>query len=298
MQKLDEGETQRPVSPITAAPSLAVQFFLIPLTVVAVVVAIYGGFRMMVAEERSPEEYLNEVRAGGRDRRWPAAYELSRLMDDPDVEARFPDLAPALLRTFVDSEEDDPRVRRYLALAIGRLQSPPVGTVAQLTEALDDPDSETLISVVWALASLGDEAVVPSVVSMYQSTDSGVRKMAVYALGVLPDDGAHTTLRAALDDPVADVQWNAAVALARHGDARGIRVLRRMLDRVHVTGLVTASETLNDPVSEVMISGLRAVAALADVVTAEDLHPSVVALAESDQSLKVRQAALEALEVL
>ena len=298
MQKLDERETQRPVSPLAAAPSLAVQFFLIPLTVVAVVVAIYGGFRMMVAEERSPEEYLNEVRAGGRDRRWPAAYELSRLMDDPDVEARFPDLAPALLRTFVDSEGDDPRVRRYLALAIGRLQSPPAGTVAQLTEALDDPDTETLISVVWALASLGDEAVVPSVVSMYQSTDSGVRKMAVYALGVLPDDGAHTTLRAALDDPVADVQWNAAVALARHGDARGIRVLRRMLDRAHVTGLVTASETLNDPVSEVMISGLRAVAALADAVTAEDLHPSVVALAESDQSLKVRQAALEVLEVL
>ena len=298
MQKLDERETQRPVSPLTAAPSLAVQFFLIPLTVVAVVVAIYGGFRMMVAEERSPEEYLNEVRAGGRDRRWPAAYELSRLMDDPDVEARFPDLAPALLRTFVESKEDDPRVRRYLALAIGRLQSPPAGAVAQLTEALDDPDTETLISVVWALASLGDEAVVPSVVSMYQSTDSGVRKMAVYALGVLPDDGAHTTLRAALDDPVADVQWNAAVALARHGDARGIRVLRRMLDRAHVSGLVTASETLNDPVSEVMISGLRAVAALADAGTAEDLHPSVVALAESDQSLKVRQAALEALEVL
>ena len=79
--------------------------------------------------------------------------------------------------------------------------------------------------------------------------------MAVYALGVLPDDGAHMTLRAALDDPVADVQWNAAVALARHGDARGIRVLRRMLDRAHVSGLVTASETLNDPVSEVMISG-------------------------------------------
>ena len=253
---------------------------------------------MMVAEERSPEEYLNEVRAGGRDRRWPAAYELSRLMDDPDVEARFPDLAPALLRTFVDSEGDDPRVRRYLALAIGRLQSPPAGTVAQLTEALDDSDTETLISVVWALASLGDEAVVPTVVSMYQSTDSGVRKMAVYALGVLPDDGAHTTLRAALDDPVADVQWNAAVALARHGDARGIRVLRRMLDRSHVAGLVTASETLNDPVSEVMISGLRAVAALADAGTAEDLHPSVVALAESDQSLKVRQAALEVLEVL
>ena len=59
MQKLGERDSERPVSPLTAAPSLGVQFFLIPLTVVAVVVAIYGGFRMMVADERSPEEYLS-----------------------------------------------------------------------------------------------------------------------------------------------------------------------------------------------------------------------------------------------
>ncbi len=298
MQKLGERDSERPVSPLAAAPSLGVQFFLIPLTVVAVVVAIYGGFRMMVADERSPEEYLNDVRAGGRDRRWPAAYELSRLMDDPDIETRFPELAPALLQTFVASEGDDPRVRRYLALAIGRLESPPPDTVERLTQALDDPDTETVISVVWALASLGDEAVVPSIVSMYQSADAGVRKIAVYALGVLPDDGAHTTLRAALDDPVPDVQWNAAVALARHGDERGVRVLRRMLDRDHVSGLVTPSETLVDPAGEVMISGLRAVAALATASVAEELHSSVVALAESDQSLKVRQVALEVLESL
>ena len=42
MQKLGERDSERPVSPLTAAPSLGVQFFLIPLTVVAVVVAIYG----------------------------------------------------------------------------------------------------------------------------------------------------------------------------------------------------------------------------------------------------------------
>lgn len=297
MQKLGEREPQRPVGPLAAAPSLGVQFFLIPLTVVVVVVAIYGGFRMMVADERSPEEYLNEVRSGGRDRRWPAAFELSRLMDDPDIETRFPTLAPALVRTFVESHGDDPRIRRYLALAIGRLRFPPPDTVPRLTEALDDADPETLISVVWALASLGDEAVVPRIVGMYQSPDSGVRKMVVYALGVLPDDGAHTTLRAALDDPVPDVQWNAAVALARHGDRRGARVLRRMLDRDYVTGLVTPSETLVDPTSEVMVSGLRAVAALGASVT-ENLRPPVTALAEADQSLKVRQAALETLEAL
>jgi len=298
MEKLREREPQRSSGALASAPSLAVQFFLIPLAVVGVVLAIYGGFRMMVADERAPEEYLNDVRSGGRERRWPAAFELSRLMSDPQTESNHPGLGVALLRAFADSAGDDPRIRRYLALAIGRLQSPPTDTVQTLTEALSDSDAETLISIVWALASLADETAVPSIVSMYQSSDGGVRKMVVYALGVLPDDGTHTTLRAALDDPVPDVQWNAAIGLARHGDARGARVLRRMLDREYVAGLVTPSERLIDPASDVMVSGLRAVLALGPARLEENLRQPVAVLAESDESLRVREAALEALEVL
>ena len=298
MDKLGEHEPARPARPLATAPSLGVQFFLVPLAVVAVVVAIYGGFRMMVAHERTPEEYLDDVRSGGRDRRWPAAFELARLMAESDTERRFPELAPSLVRAFVESERDDPRVRRYLALAIGRLQAPPAGTVTTLTAALDDPDTETLISVIWALASLGDDSAVPHVVDLYQSQDAGVRKMVVYALGVMPADGSHTTLRAALDDPVPDVQWNAAVSLARHGDGRGATVLRRMLDRDYVTSLVTASDTLIDPASDVMISGLRAVAALGAVAVGENLRTPVADLSAEDQSLKVRQAAIETLDAL
>ena len=304
MQKLGEREPARGDSPLAVAPALSVQFFLIPLAVVAVVVAIYGGFRMMVADERTPGEYLNDIRAGGQDRRWPAAFELARLMAEPDTETLFPDLAPALVQAFVDSKGDDPRIRRYLALAIGRLQSPPAETITTLIEGLDDPDGETVISVLWALASFGDEAAAQRVADMYQSPDSGVRKMSVYALGVMPDDGSYTTLRAALDDPVPDVQWNAALALARNGDGRGIRVLRRMLDREYVTGLIdqeylaARADALVDPVSDVIINGLRAVAALGAISVGENLRAPVAGLAEEDQSLKVRQAAMETLEAL
>ncbi len=298
MQKLGEREPARSDGPLAVAPALSVQFFLIPLAVVAVVVAIYGGFRLMVVDERTPEEYLNDIRSGGRDRRWPAAYELSRIMAGQETEARFPGLGPALVRAFADSEGDDPRVRRYLALAVGRLESPPADAGAALTEALDDPDSETVISVLWALASLGDPSVVPRIAGMYQSQDAGVRKMVVYALGVTPDSGAHTTLRAALDDPTPDVQWNAAVSLARHGDGRGATILRRMIDRDYVTRQVTPSETAVDLVGEVMISGLRAVAALGAMSVGENLRVPVADLAAADKSLKVRQAAMETLEAL
>jgi HEAT repeat protein len=153
-----------------------------------------------------------------------------------------------------------------------------------------------VISVIWALGALGDGTAVPEIVELFQSADAGVRKMVVYTLGGLPNDGAHTTLRAALDDPVSDVQWNAAVALARHGDDRGMTVLRRMLDREYVSRQVTASAALQDPATDVMISGLRAVAALGAASEAGDLRSPVEALASGDESLKVRQEAMLALE--
>jgi len=122
MEKLVERE-HAPRNPLAAAPALAVQFFLIPLAVVGITVLIYVGFRSMITEQRTAQDYLTEVRTGGTDRRWPAAYELSRQMADPKVRADR-SLAAALVKAFEDSKDDDPRVRRYLALAIGQMDPP------------------------------------------------------------------------------------------------------------------------------------------------------------------------------
>src|SRR5581483_2867892 len=235
MEKLVEREPGAARHPLVAAPALAVQFFLIPLAVVGIAVSVYVGFRTLLADDRKPQDYLQEIRFGGSTRRWPAAYELSRLMADPKVRADRT-LGPALVKAFQDAKGDD-QVRRYLALAIGRLDPPlPPDAVADLTRALDDPDSETRISVIWALGSSGDPAVVSKIVPLYSApdADAGIRKMVVYALGALPGDAQMTTLRSALQDPAADVRWNAAVALARHGSHDGVNVVKQMLDRPYL----------------------------------------------------------------
>ncbi len=267
MDKLSEREPATR-NPLVAAPALAVQFFLI------------------------------EIRRGGSDRRWPAAYELSRLMADPKVRADKT-LAPALVEAFQQST-GDPQVRRYLALAIGRLDPPlPPEAVADLSNALDDPDSQTRISVIWALGSSGDPAVVARLLPLYSAPagDAGIRKMVVYALGALPGTAQIDTLRTALEDSAPDVRWNAAVALARHGNRDGVPVLRQMLDRAYVEQAVTRDvrqDDDQDPIADVMISGLRAAATLRD----ESLRPSVTTLSQHDRSLRVREAALEALKVM
>jgi HEAT repeat protein len=297
MDKLIERENA-PRNPLVAAPALAVQFFLIPLAVVGLTVIVYVGFRSLLTDSRGAHDYLTEVRNGGSDRRWPAAYELSRLMADPKVRADRT-LAPALVKAFDAAKDDpDPRVRQYLALAIGRLDPPlPPEAVAGLTKTLDSPDAEARISAIWALGSSGDPSVVPKLQPLYESPDQGIRKMVVYALGALPGDAQLQTLRTALQDPSPDVRWNAAVALARKGSHEGVPVLRQMLDRQYVEQAVkrdVRQDEDRDPIADVMISGLRAAATLKD----EALKASVTTLSQQDRSMKVRQAAMEALKVI
>jgi hypothetical protein len=314
MDKLIERESA-PRNPLAAAPALAVQFFLIPLAVVAVTATVYIGFRSLLADNRSPQDYLTEIRTGGMARAWPAAFELSRLMDDPRVRSDK-SLAVSLVQAFDEAKDGDPRVRKYLALAIGRIEPPlPPEAVTILLKSLDDPEkhwapdmfsrfngwtdemSEAHISTIWALGASGDASVAPKLQPLFASPDPGVRKIVVYSLGALPGDTQIPTLQTGLEDPAADVRWNAAVALARHGRADGEGVLKQMLDRSYVEQRVTRDPRQNadaDPVGDVMISGLRAAAVLKD----PSLKPSVNTLSQSDRSLKVREVALEALKIM
>jgi hypothetical protein len=296
MDKLVERE-DAPRSPLVAAPALAVQFFLIPLAVVGIAVTVYVGFRSLLADDRGAHEYLAEVRNGGSDRRWPAAYELSRLMADPKVRADRT-LGPELVKAFEATPDTDPLVKRYLALAIGRLDPPlPPEAIEDLTQALGSSDGDTRISAIWALGSSGDAAVVPTLEPLYASPDQGIRKMVVYALGALPGETQIGTLVTALQDVTPDVRWNAAVALARKGRHDGVPVLQQMLDREYLERAVTRDvrqDDNRDPIAEVMISGLRAAATL----KADALRPSVTSLSQQDRSMRVRHAALEALKVM
>src|SRR5258708_36576659 len=98
MDKLVERESATR-NPLVAAPALAVQFFLIPLAVVAIAVGVYAGFRSLLADNRRPQDYLTEIRTGGMARSWSAALDLSKAMDDPNVRSDK-ELAVRLAKAF------------------------------------------------------------------------------------------------------------------------------------------------------------------------------------------------------
>jgi HEAT repeat protein len=274
-------------------PFLVVQFFLFPLGIVAVCVAVFVIFGMIASEGRSAKDYLDEVRSGSANRRWQAAFELAKVLQaGKDPALKDPRFVDEMTRVFTESSGDDPRVRRYLALALGRVGDPRM--LPALLAAVDDagpagnrPDPETQVFAIWALGATHDPRAVPKLLELSRSEDPGLRKAAAHALGALPGDEARDALRTAVKDPVDDVRWNAALALARRRAPEAAPVLLEMMDRRTLERLPMTDEQREDTI--------RQAASAAALVSAPELRPALERLRDADPSLKVRDAAREAL---
>jgi HEAT repeat protein len=96
-------------------------------------------------------------------------------------------------------------------------------------------------------------------------------------------------LAAALQDPIADVRYNAAIALARFGDTRAIGVLREMLDRSRLDDVPGMRP---DQKEETMLAAIPALMKIAP----EEGKAILAPLAKNDSSMRVRSAATEALQ--
>ena len=267
----------------------AARFFLLPLLVVGTALLIFLVFNFMTFDRRSPAEYLQEVKGGGPNRRWQAAFELSRsigrIPPGPERDA----LAAETLRIFETlsrSRPEDVTVRRYLVLVLGKLADP--AAVPALLAAAKDPDPETRLYAVWALGALADPRALETVLESSQSEDAGVRKMAAYVLGRLGRREAIPRLLVLLEDPVTDVRWNAAIALASLKDPSGLPVLHAMIDRASLARL----SLTGDQVEAAMINALKALALLCN----PESIPQIQRIEKSDPNLRVRDGARRALE--
>jgi HEAT repeat protein len=282
-----DGEPRR-----LGTPFLVLQFFLFPMAIVAVCVGVFVVFGLIANEGKGARDYLDDIRRGGANRRWQAAFELTKVLQSgKDKALADPQFVPEVMEVYQASGSDDPRVRRYLTLALGRLRDPravpALSRVARGEGGVADP--ETQIYAVMALGSIGDPAALPALLPLATSSDAGMRKAVAHALGSLPSDESRAALTSALGDTVEDVRWNAALALARRGDDAAAPVLMTMLDRAHMDAVAGLAEPQRE---EAIVEAVRAAAVVPD----PSLRPALERLRASDPSLQVREAAAAALE--
>jgi len=111
-----------------------------------------------------------------------------------------------------------------------------------------------------------------------------VRSVSAFGLGRLASPEALEEVRGLLEDPVAEVRWNAALALARNGDPMGEPILIQMLDRKYLSEFSTldAEEQRN-----LILNALRGLKQLKTL----DLEETLQRLATQDPDPAVRKAA-------
>ncbi len=276
----DLTEVKKPTSLLVA------QLFLFPLIVIAFGVGVFLLFGFITQEQRSPQSYLNEIRMGSETRRWQAAFELSKVIAARKEELQSSDFVGDVLDLYESTRSDNPQIRQFLAMSLGHLEDRTA--VPALTEGLKDSATETQIWTLWAIGTIGDPEAASEVVGKLRSDDPAVRKMAVYVLGALKDPSTIRDLQVALNDSVADVRWNAAMALAQMNDAAGADLLIQLIDREYLGQFPDMSLAEKD---NAIVNAMKCLS----ILKLEGAKDEITSLSQSDPSLVVRNAALEAL---
>lgn len=272
--------------PKQSPKSLLFQFVLFPLGIALVAVGVFYLFGRMATQEQSVPDYLNEIRAGSSHERWQAAYQLSKSLDRGEAK-KYPNLVPQVMSLYTSSKTDDPRIRRYLSIVLGRLGDRRATPL--LLDGTSDKDVDNRIYAILALGDLRDPAAVPALSTLTADSERDIRKTAAYALGEIHDPRAIPALATAINDQEPDVRWNAAVSLAGLGDHRAIGPLKEMLDRNRLAQITTMRE---DQKEDAMIVAMTAYTRL----VGKDANPDLQRVADTDPSLRVRAAAKSALK--
>jgi len=245
-----------PVEPPSAA--FLIQLFVVPLTIVACGLFVVWGFYWLAQMGNDPESYVRALRRNNEGR-WQVALNFANDLRGPGGAAlkNDPALAGELAGILADevasgrpaaggnTAEQSRTLCGYLCRALGEFAVPEAAEPL-VQRAGDESDPVTAQAAVEALAVLSANlaaagrsfadpaAVADAVLAASRSEPRPLRSAAAYALGVLGGQPAVDRLRQLLEDGEADVRFNAAVGLARQGDAAAWETLGEMLDEPDV----------------------------------------------------------------
>lgn len=286
-------------------------FFVIPFLIAVSAVILFAGMHWLTREQLTASDYLEQVKTGGstkrwqsahalsdvmgqafymieNSKRWKSAFELSKAINNPALAPNDENFRNELIAVFKKSRNDDPRVQKYLALAMARTGHPDF--LKPLTEELaQERDQEVQLALIYALGMLKDKRAVPTLLQYLDHKDARLRSMTVVSLGNIGDSNIAPALRKMLQDQEPNVQWGAAIALANFNDASGKNILKELLNRNYLSQY---SEVDPQEQTQIVLQAITASSKLNE----PELNEKIRALTTTDASMNVRSTALAALQ--
>ena len=268
---------------------VALGFFILPMLLVFGAIGVFLLFGLIAHEDKSVDEYLAEVTGGGINEPWQGAFGLANKLAQDESLYRDPGIARRIAAALGHPSAQAPRVRIFLLLALGSVGHE--SSIPVVVEYLDDPNADVRLNAIVAISKIGVPAAIataPQVAERLNDDDETVRGYSAYVLGTLENGEVIKPLEVALNDPVGQVRWNAAVALARLGTDTGRAELHRMIDRDY---LMTIDELNLQQQQDAMIAAIQAFA----MIGVDSALGELTDVRDNDPDLRVREAARAAL---
>ena len=271
---------------LTPARKLFFGLFVFPLLIAVGMAVLLCSVVLLTNEKETPETLIGAIKSGTPSKRWQKAFELSNeLTQNRYKNIRDAGVLKEIIYILKDSEHYDTKTRGYMAMALSHF--PESDSVEALRGALKEDSQEIQIAAMWSLGSLSVRETSPAIELFLNSDQPELRKMSVYVLGVLGEKRIAPRLQPLLLDPVHDVRWNAALALARLGDDSGYQVLTEMAER----GKFDALSMEEPQIEAVMINAIKGLA----LIHKPESIKIFETISREDKNMKVRQAAIDAM---
>jgi HEAT repeat protein len=287
MNETPQLEEQSPKEEKPFLNVLVHSFFVIPFLIAVFCLLLFAAMHLLTREKRSAYDYLNDVKMGGMTKRWQAAFELSKLLSNSKTVVHDEKFINQMISVYNDSKEDDPRVRQYLALAMGRAGEEKY--LPTLLGSLPEEKEENLPSLIYAIGMIKNQDSAEKLFPFMEHQNSRIRSITAVALGNIGNLNSQNYLKKALNDQEPNVEWGSAISLAKLGDASGVTTILNLLDRSY---LEKFPEVDSDEQTNLMLSAIDA----AQNIKTDQVTAVIKNLSATDKNMNVRQAAFNYLK--
>ena len=276
------------------AYALFYSFFLIPF-----MIAVFGGlflslFKFMAYEKNTPIDLLDNIQSGSATKRWTSAFELSNMLDESKIENKI--LFNSRLTDLYEKSkyESDPRLRTYLALAMGKTNDQYFGEF--LVKGLnEDTNISNRIAAIRSIGMLNYSKGCNILKKIILESDNDSEILAsIISLGVIGDPHYKDIIITMLDHDEPNIRWDSAISLAKMNDNSGAYIIEYLLDRSYYEKFpsnINGSGLNSEEVDYSIYTALKVTQILVD----EDFKEEIIYLSENEENIKIREFALKTL---
>ncbi len=262
-------------------------FFLVPLMITVFGVLFFVIVRFVTYESGDPYHYLNQIKVGSASKRWQSAYELSKILSTDNKILDEKQFKVNLSSAYQKSIHDDSKVRTYLALAMGKTEDE--FYAPHLIEGINDDVLDNRLAAIKSLGLIRYKNADSKLIEIINQSDNNEERLAAtISLGQIGSNESKQILKVLLDDKEPNIRWDAAVALAKMGDDSGSDIIELLLTRNYYYNFKEVDNWEQEQAILVAIN-------VATNINNSIINKNLEVLAKTDKSMKVRDAALQAI---